>query len=428
MARYRVGGGSGEDQRRMWAGLQQNAQMLTDARRNPWTKGGANWRKPVMQQTMGERGQRLTMFGGGGARNRQYMTAFGGGRYQPTTQRRSFGGDLGAGPGQTAPAPAPNWPGMPWMGSGSGSGGGRDQGQGYRPTPVDPWTPNVPSPPEMGSAPSVPAPLWGSTQANNMPGLGNLNEWMNNWDNERRQQIANYYNMSLPWVQAQQNAQQWATEFQEQARRWDAQTAWQRAMDQYNMGLTGRQQQMAEWQAQEAARQWAEQFGFQSNLQTRQQSYYEEQRNRELAMQEWLNRQNIGLGSRRLDLQDWMQREQMAFQREQLAQQMGLSRDELASLERWRQAQAQNLQAQVGLRGQELAMQEWLNRQNVGLGSRRVGIEEFTARQNVALRQRELAQQAALERERIRAMLEQARYAQFGRSLAPNVRWIRNWG
>jgi hypothetical protein len=68
--------------------------------------------------------------------------------------------------------------------------------------------------------------------------------------------IQQWLSAMTPYLQTIQNAYQYAQDFNEAQRRYDATQNWTQSNDLYNQGITGRQQNMAEWQAGETARQW----------------------------------------------------------------------------------------------------------------------------------------------------------------------------
>lgn len=144
----------------------------------------------------------------------------------------------------------------------------------------------------------------------------------------------------LPYVQAQQNAYQWGSEYDEANRRWNTETPWRMKLERYNMDLATRQQQMAERQTVDASQQWRQEFA----------------------------------------------------------------------------RQAQNDEFAQDLANRELALAE-----------ERMGRELTIAERDQVWRETYQAAQLEIERERIEAEREAARYAAFGRSRGP-AQFVANWG
>ena len=126
-------------------------------------------------------------------------------------------------------------------------------GNAQIPVPSNPLTPGGTAGNYLGGISGIPTYI--STPGSVMPTGTSQAELATNWQN--------WVNTATPYLQLQQNAYQYAQDYNEAMRRWNEQTAWQQAADAYNMALTGRQQNMAEWQAQEAARQWQEAQNYQ---------------------------------------------------------------------------------------------------------------------------------------------------------------------
>jgi hypothetical protein len=74
---------------------------------------------------------------------------------------------------------------------------------------------------------------------------------------DNRAAYSAYIAAMTPYLQTQQNAYQYGSDFNEAQRQYNLNKAWQMASDQYTQGLAGRTTDLADWQAQETARQWA---------------------------------------------------------------------------------------------------------------------------------------------------------------------------
>lgn len=190
----------------------------------------------------------------------------------------------------------------------------------------------------------------GTQAQNNQNTLTGVSTNANDWNTQAiRDRYSQYMSAMLAWNQANQNNSQYAQDFNEAQRRWNAQFGWTQQGDAFNMSLATRQQQTAEEQARIAAQQWAQQFGWQQQND----QFSQDLANRQLAQQGDLQRQQMAIDDaynqgrlsndqRQIALQELAQRADDAWRRDQLAQQLGFSRDQLASqdaLARWQTAQ-----------------------------------------------------------------------------------------
>lgn len=141
---------------------------------------------------------------------------------------------------------------------------------------------------------------------------------------------------------------------------------------------------------------------------------------RGMDLQELQNQQRYGLDQEQMNLntlqnaQEYgLNRDRMSMQDRQFAQQLGLNQGELnANVSRWnadRENQRWQLQSQLGFSREELA-------QKAALEGRGYGIQEA-----------QMAQQGAIERERMAQQERIATMQNYGRAQAPQARWVRNW-
>lgn len=285
----------------------------------------------------------------------------------------------------------------------------------YTPTQMDPWQRQTPQSPTY--TPYTPAQSQSWPNPNNAAGT----PWdPSNFNTQAlRDQYTAYMQATMPWLQFQQNNQQYAQDFNEAARRWDTQTQWQQSMDQYNMGLTGRQQDMAEWQQQEAARQWAAQFGHQQQ--------------NDAFSQDLANRQ-FGLEDRRLTGEQWYQGEQVRLAGQAQAIEQAYNEGRLSNEQR-SIALAELAQEQDNaFRNLQLAEQMgWAREQQANeLGFSReelAALQQYRQQQDALARwqtQQQLQQQLAMQQAQIAADRQNAVLAATGRAQGggPNARWM----
>ena len=231
----------------------------------------------------------------------------------------------------------------------------------------DPWGRSA------GFSPSISGPLFN---------MSNPTTWTNS---ALVTPVANYLsNWYYPQQQLQQNAYQWAQEYDEAMRRYNMEYDMTNAANQWRMGLEGRQQEMSEWEAQQAANQWAQQF-------------------------EWT--QTTDEWSRQLA------QAQLDYERQQALAQtariQALTPAEVAQTQAqaaYQQAQAANIPLEYALKARETTLAE----------------QEQQAM--AAYRLQQLAQQYQLALLEQQTALQAANTAAFGRAQRPNVRYMRNWG
>lgn len=277
-----------------------------------------------------------------------------------------------------------------------GISGGNNQ---YRPSAFPEWNrpaiPNANQQYNQGWQAQV-QNQWGQP----FEGFQNTYEW---WKDPKQQAAMQSW---LPYAQFGQNNYQYAKDFNEAQRRWNAENDWRRQQDQFGMGLSMRQQDMAEWQANEAARQWASQFGWQQTQDNRTWDLS----NRQFGLEQELGRGNLGVSQQRAD------------------------------------TEAQNVKNQFTLGQRELDVKDWYNRQQVGIAQqanqidqmwksgqlsnqqRELALAELTQKQNDTFRNAQLAQEATLQREQMQNQQQVAALQAYGRFQAPNTRWVRSWG
>lgn len=163
---------------------------------------------------------------------------------------------------------------------------------------------------------------------------------------------------------------------------------------------------------------------------------------------------------RSIALAELTQQQQNAFQYAQLAQQGGLASQELVSQDWYRRQQADIARAELAqtgyLQNRELDVRDWYQRQQADIArgqltvdamyrsgqisaqQRELALAELTQQQSNALAQAQfgwqqqyaqmqMAQEAAIARERMQSEQQMAAMQAFGRAYAPNVRAIRSW-
>ena len=232
---------------------------------------------------------------------------------------------------------------------------------------TDPWASSA------GYSPSITGPLFN---------MSNPTTWTNT---TLAAPVANYLsNWYYPQQQMQQNAYQWAQEYDEAMRRYNAEYDLTNAMNQWRMGLEGRQQEMSEWEAQQAQQQWAQQFGWTQTT---------DQWSRELAQAQL----------------DYERQQALA----QTARIQAMTPAEVAQT----QAQAAYQQAQAANVPLQYALQE-----------RETTLAEQEQRALEAYRLQQLAQQYQMALLEQQTALQAANTAAFGRAQRPNARYMRNWG
>lgn len=259
-------------------------------------------------------------------------------------------------------------------------------GAPYR--PPDPWLPNVPTPPS--TAPGTPKAYTAWTPTG-------IPTDASGWNTQtKRDQYSQYLSAQLPLQQYNQNAQQYANDFNEAQRRWNQQMGWTQTTDQYNMNLSGRQQTMAEWQAQEAARQWQNQFDYQQgndafsqNLATTQQQLAQQTQDQSYQLQSQANAINQAYNNGRLT------NDQRQLALAELTQQQNYA------------FQQQNLNANMGWNQTELA-----------------ATQQYRAQQD-ALARAQMAQDYQIQQQQMEAQRQNAILQATGRNVAPSVKWMR---
>jgi hypothetical protein len=268
---------------------------------------------------------------------------------------------------------------------------------------------------------NTPAPV---QPGQNASGVGNADEptyrlpydWntyskMNTTD---RPKADSWAQIQLPYEQLEQNSRQYQFDFNESQRRWDAQYGQTAANDSWNQGFANRQQTAAEWQAQQAANQWGQQFGHVQNQDAL--NYGLQAGGQELARAQFQYESAMGADqlalSRQRQAQEFGLAQQSLLQSaQQEAGRLGLSTQEMLNTDKYRTALNQIEQQRLAQEGQ--------------LAGRGLDIQQWREQQQVAYQQQQLAQARELEMARLAIAQEQARYATFGRSQAPNAKWLR---
>lgn len=336
--------------------------------------------------------------------------------------------------------------------------------------------------------PQAPAPVPGAAQATpyNVAGtqtpVGITAEFWNGLNNNGGQQahIMNYMSMMQPYIQMQQNANQWGAEFNEQNRRFDNQFGWQQQQDAFNMGLSGYDRWLAGDQARVAAEQWATQHDWQRQMDTAGMGLAYDQLNAQtglgyaglqnqagmqqadIANQQYMQSanianqqymQNAGFGHessmQQANIANQQYMQQAGFGHEAAMQQAGFgqqSRLQASDIANQQYMQQAGFQQQAGMQQAGFGQERFINQQNIqaeaarqqaqiaaqmgmqqsGFGNERYmqqagfGQERFMQ----GSQQQFQAQQAALQRaqeERLATM--QA----FGRAQGPQARMVRNF-
>lgn len=198
--------------------------------------------------------------------------------------------------------------------------------------------------------------------------------------NAEREAALQAVQANIPISQYNQNAYQYAQDFNEAQRRWNEQFGYQQGLDQFNMGLADRQQTNAEWQAQQAANQWAQDFARQQGNDTWNQQFSQQQ----FGLQDYSTREGL--------------RQQEAYQ-----------------------------QGQLGVQQQANAINQAYNQGRLSNEQRQLALAELTQSQQNTYQNTALAQQAALAREQMAAQQQNAILQAYGRNQRPNSRWVRSF-
>jgi hypothetical protein len=152
-------------------------------------------------------------------------------------------------------------------------------------------------------------------------------------------------------------------------------------------------------------------------------------------MQQQNQQYYAGLGS-----QERMQGNDLGYKYSQLGQEGQQFQQQLEADTQYKYANLQQQAAQVaaeqGLTLQQIQGTQWYQQQQAAIAwgqqqqeaqqfGQSFGLQSWRSQQDVALQQQQLAQQAMLQREQMAAQERQANLAAFGRSAAPNTRWLR---
>lgn len=232
----------------------------------------------------------------------------------------------------------------------------------------------------------------------------------NAWRDPKNQAAAQAWSSSmLPAQQLQQNAWQYTSDFNEAQRRWNEQMQWQQQSDQFNMSNTQRQQQMAEWQANEAARQWAAQFGYQQetdrfsqDLANRQLGWTQEQGRGELGNQRYATDVELQLGQGRnaneaqqIAIQDWYNRQRAATESQQVTGSLSNEARNIDVQDWYNRARAdterQQVTGQLGNEARSIDVQDWYNRSRAQTDQAAVDVDRLWKTGQLTNAQREMA-------------------------------------
>jgi hypothetical protein len=192
---------------------------------------------------------------------------------------------------------------------------------------------------------------------------------------EMAQALQNYAQLQ-PWIQMQQNAMQYGTDFNENSDRFWTTRDDNRSDAAYNQGLSTRQQGMAEWIAQNQQGNWGKQYELDSEL----------------------GRGNLALGNRQAGIDEMYKQGQLGVAQQQNVIDEMFKRGQLTN-EQYANESNRNYQTgQLGIGNRELDLKDWYQREQANLTR-----EGYTNQQQVA------AMQA------------------FGRAQRPQARFIRSW-
>lgn len=139
--------------------------------------------------------------------------------------------------------------------------------------------------PSTGQPTQFPLPIQNTLTPNN------IEYWLQ--DDQTLKGLQTYFNAMQAYMQSQQNAYQWNSEFNQANQRYWYEQPWQMGLEQYNAELAGRQQYMDELLARDASGQWSQEFQrsvandtFAQDLANRQLQFQMSQSDRELTIQE----------------------------------------------------------------------------------------------------------------------------------------------
>ena len=222
-------------------------------------------------------------------------------------------------------------------------------------------------------------------------------------DPASQQTAMNYSATQLPYMQFMQSALQYGMDYQEAQRRWDAEFGRQTGNDQYQREFSNRQQTAAEQQAQMAQGNWKEQFGHTQQMDTLNYGLQQQagalqaelgragvsQENQRLIMQDWMNKQNVGLQQQQIGNQASQFGQTFGLQQLQNSQNYGLSLND-QELER---AKFQN---QAAMGADQLALSRLENSQNYGLQQQQIGNQASQFGQTFGLQQLQNSQNYGL--------------------------------
>lgn len=393
---------------------------------------------------------------------------------QPNRQgqnRMNLGGNTAPPPGRGEPGPEPvyDWRGAaggdPMPGYGTEQGGG-NQGSG-------PATGNG-----QGSSmlrPYQPYPNTGIYPAGDYF-TGQTGKW---WDDSSNQAAAQAYtNAMSPLYTIQEGGRQFNATELEGARRFDAEFGRTDRNDLWGQGFSERQQTEAERVAMEAENQWNQDFEWgksqdmfgrgiatgeldlarltqaqrnaldtgELNLAKLTQAQRNALDTGQLSLAQLTQQQRNAVEQGQLGLANRQQTENNAIEKGQLAlsqltqQQRNAVESGQLNLANLTQQQKNAIeQAQLAFQQRQennryaidqgqLSLANRTQTENLGMDRSRLSLDTMTQNQLNAYRNQQLSQEAALSRENMKNQMAMQTMQAFGRTQAPNVRFMRNWG
>ncbi len=357
---------------------------------NPLSGGGTDWQDPYAGGAIGT------------ARNKSMASQWGDYGLSTTQGMGQTGGQQGYDFGLTTA-----------QGMGQQRGGyGMQSSYGTQAIPEAQFQPGTLPTGNGSPAPQIPQWYQGAPALNYSQGYANpyTGFGVDAWRDPKNQSAAQAWSSTtIPYQQLQQNAWQYTADFNEAQRRWNAQMQWQQASDQFNMSNTARQQQMAEWQANEAARQWAAQFGYQQeadrfsqDLANRQLGWTQEQGRGELGNQRYATDVELQLGTGRnqneaqqIAIQDWYNRQRAATESQQVTGSLANEAQQIAVQDWYNRQRAeterQQVTGQLGNEARSIDVQDWYNRSRAQTDQAAVDVDRLWKTGQLTNQQREMA-------------------------------------
>lgn len=344
---------------------------------------------------------------------------------------------------------------------GAGVGGPPNRG-GAGSDPINNPYPGAPTQPQGGQGSSLMRPYQPYPNAGIYPAgdyfTGQTGKW---WDDSSNQAAAQAYtNAMSPLYTIQEGGRQFNATELEGARRFDAEFGRTDRNDLWGQGFSERQQTEAERVAAAAENQWNQDFEwgksqdmFGRGIATGEldlSRLTQQQRNAldqgQLALANRTQTENANVDRARLSLDQTTQSQNNAIEKGQLAlsqltqQQRNAVESgqlNLANLTQQQKYAIENAQLAFQQRQEnnryaidtgQLSLANRTQTENANVDRAKLSLDQLTQSQLNAYRNQQLGQEAALSRENMKNQMAMQTMQAFGRTQAPNVRFMRNWG